>query len=302
MKKLLKWLGLGLAGLVGLLIVAIAGVYLLSSMQLNKSYAVEPEPVAVPTAAAAIAEGQRQYTTHGCGDCHGPDGAGALVIDDPLFGRISGSNLTPGAGGIGQSYSNLDWVRAIRHGVAPDGRPLLVMPSHEYNPLNDDDLGAMMAYLKSMPPVDNQPPANTVGLLGRILLVTGLVPVLPAGRINHTAPRPTAVARGATVEYGYYLSQSCIGCHGEGLSGGPIPGLPPEPPLPRNLTPDAATGLGNWSQEDFLVAIREGQRPDGTAINPKAMPWPSFKLMTDEELQALWLYLRSVPAQPYGNR
>jgi mono/diheme cytochrome c family protein len=302
MKKLFKWLGFGVAGLIGLLIIALIGLYLVSGMRLSQSYVVQPEPVALPTAAAAIAEGQRQYITHACSDCHGADGAGAMVIDDPLFGRISGSNLTPGAGGIGQQYSDLDWVRAIRHGVAPDGRALLVMPSQEYNALNDEDLGAMVAYLKSLPPVDNTPPANTVGPLGRVLLVTEVAPILPAERVDHAGSRPTAVVRGATVEYGQYLAQSCIGCHGQGLSGGPIPGLPPEPPLPANLTPDEATGLGRWSEQDFFMALRTGQRPDGTAVDPKAMPWPNFKFMTDQELSALWLYLQSVPAKPFGHR
>ncbi len=302
MKTLLKWFGLGLAGLISLLVMAVVAIYLLSMLQMNKTYTIQPQPVTLPNDVAAIAEGQRQYTTRACIDCHGPDGAGTLVVDDPLFGRISGSNLTPGVGGIGQNYSNLDWVRAIRHGVNPNGRPLLIMPSHEYNPLNDDDLGAIIAYLKSLPPVDHTPPANSVGPLGRMLLVTDLVAVLPAKQIDHTAPRPASVARGVTVEYGKYVSQTCTGCHGSGLSGGPIPGMPPEPPLPRNLTPDSATGLGTWSEQDFIAAIREGRRPDGAILDPKAMPWPSFRLMTDEELSALWLYLQSIPAQPYGNR
>ena len=101
------------------------------------------------------------------------------------------------------------------------------------------------------------------------LVVSRVYPILSAEVIDHTAPRPPVVAKGPTVDYGRYLaSKSCMGCHGEGLSGGPVPGVPPDPPQPRNQTPDKETGLGNWSQEDFIRALREGQRPDGTALNP----------------------------------
>jgi hypothetical protein len=62
------------------------------------------------------------------------------------------------------------------------------------------------------------------------------------------------------------------------------------------------TGLGQWTEADFVRALRTGQRPDQTAINPKAMPWPVLGQMTDTELSALWLYLQSVPAKSHGNR
>ena len=303
MKKVLKWIGIVLGGLLGLVVLALIGVYIASSLRLNKMYDVQPSAVAIPTDEAAVAEGKRQFFTHGCIDCHGTDGAGLMVIDDPLVGHVTGANLTAGHGGIGQVYTDLDWVRAIRNGIGPDGKPLVIMPAKDYNPINDEDLGNLIAYLKSLPPVDRTPPPNTVGPLGRILLVTQLAAVLPAELIDHNAPRPAAVAKGPTAEYGHYLaSQTCMGCHGEGLSGGPIPGLPPDPPFPQNLTPDKETGLGNWSKEDFVGAIRTGQRPDGTPLNPTKMPWPAFQQLTDEELSALWLYLESLPARPYGNR
>ena len=159
-----------------------------------------------------------------------------------------------------------------------------------------------MAYLKSLPAADRTSPPNSLGPLGRVLLVGNLAPVLPAERIDHNTPRPVAVAKGPTAEYGHYLAQACMGCHGESLSGGPIPGLPPNPPFPQNLTPDQETGLGNWDEADFERVLRQGQRPDGTTVNPVEMPWPAFQKLTDEEISALWAYLQSVPAKPYGNR
>lgn len=300
-KRFIKWIGVGLLSLAGLVLLALGLVYPLSNARLNKTYDIQPSAVSIPTGETAVAEGERLFVTRGCIDCHGVDGSGKVIMDAPLVGTVSGSNLTTGEGGVGQLYSDSDWARAIRHGIGPDGKPLLVMPSQEFNAMNDNDLGMMIAYLKSLPPVDHLLAPNAAGPLGRILLVTNLAPILPVEQIDHTAPR-AAVEPGATVAYGQYLAQNCIGCHGVGLSGGPLPGLPAEPPLPRNLTPDVETGLGTWTETDFFVAMREGKRPDGSPLAPDKMPWPNFKQMTDEELTALWLYLQSIPPQPYGNR
>lgn len=106
---------------------------------------------------------------------------------------------------------------------------------------------------------------------------------------------------GVSVAYGRYLAAGCTGCHGLGYSGGPIPGAPPSFPPAANLTPDNASGLGRWSEADFLRALREGVRPDGSTINP-VMPWKNFARMSDTELKALYLFLQQVPAQPRGNR
>ncbi|MCB0209082.1 MAG: c-type cytochrome [Anaerolineae bacterium] len=302
MKKIFKWIGWIVGIVLALLIVALLGVYVISTMRLNKTYQIQLAAVTIPTGEDAVTEGGRQFLTRGCIDCHGENGAGKMVIDDALVGHIMASNLTSGEGGVGQSYTDIDWVRAIRHGIGPDSKPLVVMPSIEYKNINDNDLGALIAYLKALPPVDHTPPPVTVGPLGRILLVGKIAPVLSAEQIDHNAPRPAAVAKGETAEYGHYLAQTCIGCHGEGLSGGPIPGLPPDPPDPQNLTPDHETGLGDWTEADFKQVLRYGQRPNGTEVNPQKMPWPAFQHMTDEEISALWLYLQSIPAKPYGER
>lgn len=301
MKKFLKWFGIAVGSLLGVLLVALVAIYLLSMMRLNKKYTIPAATLTISVDAATVAEGKRQFFTRGCVDCHGENGAGKVVIDDPLVGTVVASNLTTGQGGVATLYQDADWERAIRHGVRPDGKPLIIMPAHEYNPINDADLGAILAYIQSLPAVDQARTPVHIGPLGRILHVSGMVTVVPAEIIDHTAARPQTVAKAATEEYGEYLAKTCTGCHGATLSGGPIPGVPGDGPYPRNLTPDAATGLGTWQQEDFVKVIRTGIRPDGSQLST-AMPWPAFQQMTDEELQALWLYLQSVPAQPYGNR
>jgi mono/diheme cytochrome c family protein len=296
-----RWLMRGLAGLVVLLILALVGSYFISEHRINQTYQIQVTAVPIPTSAEALAEGQRLYVVRGCVDCHHENGAGGVFIDDPALGRVSAANLTAGQGGIGGVYQVADWVRSIRHGVGPDGKSLMVMPSQEFNGLNDADLGALVAYVKSLPPVDSQAPANRMGPLGRILLVANVIPLLPAEMIDHNATQQAAIDPGVTVEYGAYLAQTCKGCHGATLSGGPVPGVPADPPYPANLTPDQATGLGNWTEADFRRALREGKRPDGSSLSPE-MPWMALGQMTDKELQALWLYLQSVPPQPYGNR
>lgn len=302
MKKVVKWIAIVLAGLIGLVVVAVIGMYVISGGRINKSYNVQPAAVTVPTDAGAIAEGKRLFTTRGCADCHGADAAGTIMEDDPALGRLVASNLTAGQGGVGGSYTDADWVRAIRHGIGPDGKSLFVMPSNEFYTIDDNDLGALIAYIKSAPAVDNVLPESTAGPIARALIVTGAFPLLPAEIIDHDAPRPAPVAKTASVEFGAYLAQTCVGCHGAGLSGGPMPGVPAEPPFPANLTPDPATGLGQWQEVDFVRAMREGKRPDGSIIDPKAMPWPALGQMTDVEMSALWLYLHSLPAKPEGSR
>src|SRR5690606_25887190 len=144
-------------------------------------------------------------------------------------------------------------------GIGPDGKPLLFMPSQEFYPLSDEDLGALIAYLESLPAVDHTPGKSSVGPLGRVLFLAGQLPLLPAEMIDHDAERRATPAPGPTAEYGAYLATGCTGCHGAGFSGGKIPGTPPEFPAASNITPHEATGIGTWAEADFFRALREGR-------------------------------------------
>lgn len=303
MRRVLKWAGYGLAGLLGVVVIAIAIVYLISSARMNKTYEIAVDPVETALAdSSVIAHGRHVAVIRGCVDCHGDQLEGKIFFDSPVLAELSASNLTAGAGGVADTYSDADWVRAIRNGVNPEGRPLLFMPSHEYYLLSDEDLGALVSYIKSVPPVDNPLPENSVGPLGRILYVTGQLPLLPVELIDHDAERPAAPEAGPTAEYGAYLATGCTGCHGATFSGGKIPGTPPGFIPPPNLTPDVETGLGAWTEEDFYRALKEGKRPDGTSLDEQYMPWPLTAQMTDDELEALWSYFQTLPPKPFGNR
>ena len=104
---------------------------------------------------------------------------------------------------------------------------------------------------------------------------------------------------GVSPVYGKYLVEiaGCAGCHGYGLSGGRVAGPPGIPPA-SNLTP---AGIGAWTEPDLRRVLREGRKPSGAAIDP-FMPWKTYAGMTDDEIAAIWLYLRSVPAKPFGNK
>lgn len=273
-------------------------VYFGSERRLNRKYEVTVSPVAVPGDSASLARGEHLYRTISCTLCHGDDGGGAIVDQDRMLGLIAGPNLTRGDGGVASQRSDEDFVRAITRGVATDSTSLIVMPSEVFTNLAESDLGAMIAYLRQLPPVDREVPPSRFGPLGRALLAMGKMNILVAPKTpEHDAPASPPPE--GTLEYGRYLADvsGCHGCHGYGLSGGRVAG-PPDLPPASNLTP---SGIGRWTEADFTRAMREGKRPDGTTLDA-FMPWEVFRNMSDSDLHALWLYLQSVPPKAFGNK
>lgn len=290
MKRVFKYLSYFLGAIVLLFAVSASAVYGLSGHKLSRTYAVAVKPVAVPADQASVLRGRHIAETRGCIDCHGRDLGGAKVIDDPAVGVMWGSNLTGGQGSRTAAFTDDDWVRAIRHGVAKDGHPLVLMPSIEFSQFSDDDLGALIAYLKTVAKVDRERVPVTTGPVIRALMLAGEFK-LAAEHIDHAGLRPPVVIPGVTVDYGRYLAVGCTGCHGEQFAGGRIPGTPPDWPDARNLTP--AGDLARWREQDFLRVLETGVRPDGKQLDP-VMP-RAFGKMTDVEKKALWLYLKTLP-------
>jgi mono/diheme cytochrome c family protein len=296
LKKVLKWIGIITGGLVGLLVVVLVVLYIIGTAKVNKTYDVPVETISIPTDAAALERGEHLATILICTRCHVENMAGKVDFAIPGMLTIPTPNLTTGTGGVGSFYTDADWVRAIRHGVGHDGRALFIMPSKSYYYLGDEDLGAIIAYLKSLPPVDNELPERRIELLGRLMDGAGMFPPDAVEQIDHTGPRPTAPEPGVTVAYGEYLARTCTECHGANLNG--IPFGPPGEEVPSpNLTPGGK--LAAWSEEDFFSTIRTGVTPEGHQLNID-MPWMYYARMSDEELRALWLYLQSLPALAQG--
>ena len=281
-----------------ILFVVSVAVVVISSVKLNRTYTIAQESLAltIPADAASIARGRHIVNAISvCTECHAANLSGSVMADVPPI-RLVAPNLTRGRGGVGSTFSDADFVRAIRFGVGPDGKALIVMPSDIFAHLSDVDLADLIAYVKSVPPVDNELPDTEVRPLGRALVAANQLPPMPADLIDQTVHPPATLPVTATLAYGHYLATvaGCISCHGAGLSGsgGPLHGGPPS----QNITP---TGIGKWSNSDFVHAIRTGTRPDGSRI-ATAMPWPAYARMTDTELAALLKYLRSAPPRPTG--
>jgi mono/diheme cytochrome c family protein len=295
--KVLKWIGIVVGGLLGLLVVAFIVLLIIGRSQANKTYDMPVQTIAIPTDAEAIERGEHVALIHFCQDCHTDNLGGELSFTIPGLLSIPTPNLTSGAGGVGRFYSNEDWLRAIQHGVGHDGRALWIMPSAGFFHLSDEDMGALIAYLKSVPPVDNELAERRIEPMGLVMLALGMVPPVAVDQIDHTASHPAAPPLGVTAEYGEYLARTtCTECHGANLNG--IPFGPPGDQTPTpNLTPGGE--LAAWSEAQFIATLRTGVTPTGQELG-ESMPWQYMGQMTDEELAALWLYLQTLPALAQG--
>lgn len=297
-KRWIRALGAGLVGLAALA-AGVTGVGLfLAQQKMRRHVDVPVQPVAMRSDGAALERGRYLYASRGCVDCHGANGAGRLFLDDGNGLRIAGPNITTGPGGVVAGYRPEDWVLSIRHGVNPQGRPLMIMPSEDYNRLTDDDLASLIAYLRALPPTAGEGAVVELPLPVRALYGLGYIKDA-AARIDHTLPPSAPVPEGVTVAHGEYLASMCQGCHGAGLAGGRVPGSPPDWPPAANLTPGEGTALALYPDADSLIAMfRSGRRPDGSAV--KVMPFESLSEMSDTDLRALHLYLKSLPPRPHG--
>lgn len=302
MKRPLKRLLIFLGGLLGLALALGLGLYGLGWYRLNRTYQIDPQPVSLPTGPDSLREGLRIFRYRGCEACHGEDLEGLVYLDNPALGQVITPNLTAGAGGIGGERSDLDLVRAVRHGVGPDGKALLFMPSTEFYYLSEGDLGAVLAYIRSVPPVGNLPAPSQLSPTGFMVMnLTREITFLPAELIPHDVPPPAAPEPGTNAAYGQYLALSCPVCHGLSLSGGEIPGFPPEWPAAGNLTTGSGSRLSAWGEAGFIDILRDGEK-HGRAIHPDYMPWTSYRYMSDQELGAVYQYLIHLPARDFGGR
>ena len=293
MKKALRIVGVVVGSLVGIVLVAGIVLYVMGNARLNRVYEFPVSNITVPTDAASIEFGKHRAEVL-CQGCHGEDLSGIenWFNAGPL-GTIDSANLTTGAGGVGGEFTTEDYVRAIRHGIGQDRKSIFMPAVLATSYLSDEDLGAIIAYVKTVPPVDRQLKGERFTPLAKIMLAAGMLGKLPVEAVSHevhvTAPEP-----GTPVEYGEYLvnTNDCRLCHGPDLNGGPFPD-PTITKISPNLTPGGE--LGFWSEEDFFNAIRTGTTPGGHQLDPEFMPWPSYSKFYDEELKAIWLYLQSLP-------
>ncbi len=281
MKRVLRWIGYAFAGVAALIVVAIAAVYARSEWILRRTYEFPAVALAIPTDPAAIAEGRRLAITRGCfNGCHGKEAGGVVMIDLPMIARVVAPNLTAAV----RKYSNAELVNAIRHGVRPGGRSMAVMPAEQFVLLTDEDLGRIIAFLKSLPAVDGPAPSVSLGPVGRIGIATGRFKNV-AQLVAETVPPPAATSEEAT--YGRYLARtSCPQCHGTSLRGAEFP----------EFTAPSLQLVVAYSPEQFTELMRTGVPLGGRKLATMG-PWARDHLsyFTDAEIAALYSYLHALP-------
>lgn len=289
MKRILKWIGIGILVIVGVVVVAAVGLSLAGASRLEKTHDIQAEAITVPTDTEAIARGE-QLSVAICAACHGEDLTGVPLIDEAPIGTVYAPNLT----GLAETHSDAELVNAIRHAVDSDGRQLMIMPAEAFINFSAEDLGAIIAYLQTQHRLGDDSPSPQMGFMGRVLIGAGQFgQVFPAEYSDHSQPFPPMPPIGANEDYGPYLAGFCTACHGPDLAGAFPPG-DPTAPFARNLTPGGE--LSTWTERDFLEYFETGVTPSGRGTDPFFIPWKEFGQFKEDELRGLWLYLESLPA------
>jgi mono/diheme cytochrome c family protein len=296
----LKWIGVFLTGLLTLIPAALLVVALIGFTKLNAQYDNPVANIQVTGNAAQIARGEK--LAHMCSDCHSPgnelplSGSNfAAKFDFPLpFGTLYAPNLTP-SGNI-KDWTDGEVIRAVREGIHKSGRALLIMPAGTYRNMSDDDVQALVAYLRSQPGTGGPTPNNRLNLLGAIVMTLSDLRTAQQPLGNVTAPEA------GTPEYGKYLVNiiGCRDCHGDQLQGRADSGFGPTP------GPNLTQSVPQWSEEQFMTFFNTGMLPSGAKVpmltfasgfSEPIMPWPMVRAVTtDDELKAMYAYLHSLSA------
>jgi len=274
-------------------------------------YAASPALAASP---AEIARGKYIFgATAGCG-CHtepkGVANAGGRKFDRP-FGTVYSSNITPDTKtGIG-AWTDEQIIAAIRLGRRPNGERIVpVHPFTSFNGMAEDDLRALVAFLRTVPPVNrsNKPKKITLPMFESVFLPAWVL-IFAATRTPPPAAPVSGVARG---EYLVRAVGHCGECHtprsaltmavdhSRFLAGNPKK-TGPEGQATPNITPDHATGIGDWTEEQISTFLGTGKRPDGDVaggLMEEAIQGTlaGFKDLTKADLGAIARYLKSIPA------
>ncbi|MDQ3262223.1 MAG: cytochrome c [Myxococcota bacterium] len=297
--KILKYLGLTVAVLGA--VIALAVGYL---SFIKQPASRPPSDEKVELIDSRIEHGRYLYEhVAACSSCHGErdfavlgapvkDGASAAGSCFPegfdVPGKVCPPNLTPHqTAGLG-AWSDGELMRAIREGVDRNGEALFMMNNYK---LSDEDTRAIVAYLRSRPPSDK---VRTSEIAFPVKLISKFFPEPLEGPIPH--PK-----EGDVVGYGKYLAgmAGCEGCHSgaAGLfAGGEQAQMPYGTEVVRNITPDPVAGIGQMTKEQFIQLFRGwASAPTAPPAGKAFMPWRAFAGMNEQDLGAIYEYLRTVP-------
>jgi cytochrome c553 len=284
-RKILKWTGLAVGVFIGLIVIAMVVVWVAGGRVLAQRWDVPLTTISIPSDSAAVVEGRRLAATRGCTGCHSLDLSGGLIFDDPMMARISAPNLTQSL----QRYDEEQVATMIRHGVWPDGSGSPAMPSSMYYNLSDSDLGFIMAFLKSVPPVESELPTSSFRLMGRLGLAMGEFNV-EAAVIDHDADRIPPTMPDGSPSGRYLAYTACTECHGKDLEGG---GFSNSPPL---------VIVRGYSLDEFARLMETGAPQDGRDLYlMDDVALSRFSNFSEEEIRALHSYLQTMEAASVGD-
>jgi mono/diheme cytochrome c family protein len=297
MKTWIKRTAGGIAALVVLAAAAAAIGLKLEERKKQRTVDVSVVPVAYASDTQSLQRGKYLFESRGCAECHGAGGTGREFENNHKDVRLAAPDIT--SGGATAKYRPEDWVRTIRHGVKPNGNPVLVMPAEDYNRFTDEDFAAVVSYVRSLPPGKGAAAVIELPLPARIMYGFGAIPDA-AEKIDHSLPPARPVPAGITAQHGGYVANMCKGCHGEHMSGGKIAGGPPDWPPAANLTPGEGSVLARYPDATkFLAMLRSGKRPDGSAIS--VMPFDTLSKLDDTDARAVYEFLKTLPARASGS-
>jgi len=282
-RPVVKWVGVAAGTLVGPILLLVSVMAARGIIQLySPSDRVVPD-LQVERTPARVARGQEIATW--CASCHSLTGQAPLSGGKNLsedvkmpFGDLYPINLTP-AGPL-KTWTDGQVFRAIRHGADEKGNRLPVMAAQAVGFLSDEDIHAVIAYIRSQPPVQNETPPPNPSFLAAVMSGAGMLP-------KRTEIAPDVIVgppRGPTAEYGEYMAKwmGCEECHGPNLAGSQGGFLPPGPNL---------RSVKGWTREGFIAAMRTGKTPFGKQLDSLQMPWKPLGRYSDDDLTALHAYL-----------
>ena len=283
MARLLRWTAHGLASIVGLMMIAAAAIWLISSHKLTLKAEARPERLAQPTP-AQLADGERQARVLGCYSCHGEGLRGNKMFDEPNVATIWASNLTH----VSARATDEQLARAIRQGIGVDGRTLFIMPSEAYQHLTGQEVAALIARIRSLPRTGSETPSNNYGLIGRLGVVLGKFKTAPALVAEYSTREPRRIVG---YEAGHPLAvKYCSSCHNADLSGKEV--------KPGEVAPDLIV-VGAYDPDDFKKLMRTGQPNGGRKLKlMETIARADLSHMTDEEIDKLYQYLHARASLP----
>jgi len=308
MRKILKWTGI-------IILVLLVGLTTVVFFMQGKKYDAPFPNIHASVDSAVIARGR--YLVSGpahCADCHAPASEYQHVLAGEIVNLAGGKQFKLPIGTMRTPNLTSDketgmgnWpdsviARSLRYGVGYDGRALFAfMP---FQNMSDEDLTAVISYLRTLPPVKNAVQVRSLNPMGYMAKAFFIRPIGPDGT------PPKHLTPDTTVQYGEYVANNisnCRGCHtnrdlktgaftGKFFAGGFHLESAVDPEhfecVTPNISPDPKTGhIKAWSEDIFVKRFRQGK-----LIPHSAMPWGPFKNMSDVEIKAIYKFLQTVPA------